>query len=220
MTQAKKKLPKCLAMNQILNNISGKNPEQILRECNQFDAVPINIKKILKDLQIKYIKDDFKNLSESDALKKLIEVRGDICGLVIATENDVGIFYKKNKNDDMNDKLRKSAEKRAKFTLAHELAHCCLHADHLDGGYVDFRCNQDIFLNEDIENMPTYEKNEYEANVFAGELLIPKHSLEKILEKLVVPSLNALVDIFQVSANVMRARLEYLGIDYVDDIIC
>lgn len=76
----------------------------------------------------------------------------------------------------------------------------------LQAGYVEFRGT----MNSDNEN-------EIEANVFAGELLIPKKQLNRVYKQLIVPSLVGLADIFEVSINVMRERLLYLGEPFFDD---
>lgn len=52
---------------------------------------------------------------------------------------------------------------RDRFTLAHELAHACLHAN----DPVQFARGR----------VPTYKDPEWQANVFAGELLIPSQSI-------------------------------------------
>ena len=63
-----------------------------------------------------------------------------------------------------------------------------------------------------------FRSHEIEANIFAGELLIPKPLLLKKYKEFIIPSLKALSIIFGVSTNVMAARLDYLGLDYFKDI--
>ncbi len=58
---------------------------------------------------------------------------------------------------------------------------------------------------------------ERNANIFAGELLIPYSSLMSIYNQLLKPSLSVLAQIFQVSTSVMKARLNYLELRFVDD---
>lgn len=64
--------------------------------------------------------------------------------------------------------------------------------------------------NEDINKRPT----EIEANIKSGELLIPFNLLKKEYLKLEIPSSITLSKIFEVSVNVMEARLNKLGVSY------
>ena len=107
----------------------------------------------------------------------------------------MGIFYRA--SDSIN---------RRRFTMAHEIAHCCLHTDTLTDKHIELRSSK-------TQNDP----REYNANVFAGELLIPESSLKMIYEQLLVPSLSGLSVIFQVSTNVMAKRLDYLKMPYMKD---
>lgn len=65
---------------------------------------------------------------------------------------------------------------RARFTLAHELAHLLLHG------------KSNISFARATENVPAYRKPEWQANTFAAELLIPRHlvkdmSLEDVMQE-------------------------------------
>lgn len=61
------------------------------------------------------------------------------------------------------------------------------------------------------------EQIEEQANIFAGELLIPEESLNKYYNRMIVPSLSTLAEIFRVSTSVMVARLDYLRKPYFKD---
>ena len=56
-----------------------------------------------------------------------------------------------------------------------------------------------------------------EADIFAGELLIPESSLVRVYNQFYLPSLESLAKIFSVSTNVMAARLDYLSMPYFKD---
>ena len=114
-----------------------------------------------------------------------------ILGAVVKNNDNAAIFY------NIEDKV---SSHRCRFTIAHELAHCCLAHDSGDV-YIDYRTDGET-LNEE----------EQAANAFAGELLIPEQVLRTTINGLVLPSVKSLWDIFDVSENVMRARLEYLRI--------
>lgn len=174
-----------------LNKLKGKTANDILKMTGQKDIIPIDLDEILEKLEIYKISTTFEDLEQSGNF----DDKGEISGLVLVKKNDIGIFYKK------TDSLH-----RKRFTIAHELAHCCKHGEMLQAGYVEFRGT----MNSDNEN-------EIEANVFAGELLIPKKQLNRVYKQLIVPSLVGLADIFEVSINVMRERLLYLGEPFFDD---
>ena len=180
-------------MCETLNKLHNMSAEDILTKTGQLNQVPVNLDAILDNLKIIKVGTSFDFLEQSDEFKDL----GEISGLVLLNGNDVGIFYKE-----------KDSLHRRRFTVAHELGHCCLHGDSLQDGYVEFRNNSN---NGSVK--------EIEANTFAGELLIPKHSLNNIINRLVKPSITALAEIFEVSSPVMRGRLELLKIPYYDDIL-
>lgn len=50
---------------------------------------------------------------------------GDVAGMVLLSGNDVGIFY--NEKDEVNIQ---------RFTIAHELVHCCLNGNELADNYI------------------------------------------------------------------------------------
>lgn len=181
---------KVIYMCEKLNELKNKTPEQILEMTDQVDTVPIDLDHILNSLGIIKIPSTFEDLENSVGKNK-----GEISGLVLIKGDDIGIFYK------LTDSLH-----RKRFTIAHELGHCCMHGDILQNGYVEYRSS--IWSNNE---------KEISANTFAGELLIPQSQLQNIYKKLNVPSLKGLADIFEVSINVMRARLQYLGIPFFDD---
>ena len=174
----------------ILKKIKGKTPEQLLKEYNIAMKPPINVAKLLEKLGISTIGMDFSGLEEAGEVEP-----GSILGAAFSKEDSLAIFYKK--SDTFH---------RITFTIAHELGHCCLHSENFEIGHVQFRREK------------TYdETQEREANIFAGELLIPYESLIKEYEKFIIPSLATLSEIFDVSTNVMAARLDYLNLAYYKD---
>ena len=58
------------------------------------------------------------------------------------------------------------------------------------------------------------DQHEKEADIFAGQLLVPLKRLQEVYLKLAVPSSITLASKFAVSVNVMEARLDYLKISY------
>ena len=178
-------------MCKILEKLRDKTPENLLKEYQISLVPPIDISLLMQRIGIKEIPFDFTEL------EKLMNLEtGDIIGTVFAKNDELGIFYKA--SDSLN---------RQRFTIAHEIAHCCLDTDALKTKHIELRSSQ-------TENT----LKEYNANVFAGKLLIPKISLDKIHSKfLLAPPLSVISKIFEVSTTVMAARLDYLELKYIDD---
>ena len=173
-----------------LKQLKGKEAKDLLSESKQLNNIPVDLDKILEHYGVKKIPTDFSELEDMEVNRG----KGEISGLVLSFRDDLGIFYKQ--SDSIH---------RKRFTIAHELAHCCLHSESLEEGYIEWR------------NPDYSDEKELEANIFAGKLLIPRRQLDYVLQRLIKPSLYGLAEVFQVSANVMRARLEYLRIPYYDD---
>ena len=113
----------------------------------------------------------------------------NILGALVSAKDRAAILYSSRDKQDSH---------RMRFTIAHELAHYCLHGM---TRHIHFR--MDGALNE----------QEIAANTFAGELLIPEFSLKKVIKQLFVPTVAALADIFDVSINVMNERIRCLSLE-------
>lgn len=178
-------------MCKILEKLRDKTPGNLLNEYQISLVPPIDISLLMQRIGIKEIPFDFTELEKIMGLEI-----GDVIGTVYAKNDDLGIFYKA--SDSLN---------RQRFTIAHEIAHCCLDTDALKTKHIELRSSQS-------ENV----LKEYKANVFAGELLIPKTSLDRIHSKFILaPPLSIISKIFEVSTTVMAARLDYLELKYIDD---
>ena len=175
-----------------LNELSGMTAEMLLETSGEV-SIPVDIEKILTRNGIKYAPMDFRPLEEEVSTKDLNMV-GQVLGAVILDKDDVRIVYAKD-----------STPNRKRFTLAHELAHCCLDANNLnpDQPHVEFRIDE-----------ACNSGKERAANIFAGKLLIPKNKLEELYDSLIVPLSDVLAKEFQVSVSVMEARLKDLGLPY------
>ena len=103
-------------------------------------------------------------------------------------------------------------QNRRRFTLAHELGHFILH--NLDDVHVDRSFA--VRLRNELSSTGT-DIEEKEANLFAAELLMPKHFIERDLEHihdidLVDEKVIAnLAGSYGVSTQAMTFRLTYLG---------
>lgn len=175
-----------------LEELRGMTAEMLLETSGEV-SVPVDIEKILRRNGIKYAPMDFTPL-EKEVSTEDVNMVGQVLGAVILDEDDVRIVYAKG-----------SRPNRKRFTLAHELAHCCLDTDNLrpDQPHVEFRIDEESSSGKELA-----------ANIFAGKLLIPKNKLEEIYDSLIVPLSDVLAKEFQVSVSVMEARLQYLGMPY------
>ncbi len=170
-----------------VSNLYGLNPDDLLAITNQTDKYPVNLKLILQHFNISALPLDLDMIKKdlSDDYKDI-----EILGALVSNGSDSAIFY--------NKKTLKEGH-RYRFTIAHELAHACLNGQ---ANHIEFR----------IKGIPD-DKNEITANTFAGALLIPENTLKIVLSKLILPTVKNLSEIFEVSENVMRARLSHLNIE-------
>lgn len=174
-----------------ISAIRGLSAEDILELCRQENSVPVDIKTILKKLGISSMAYDFSELE--DELEECSD-GNHILGALVTKGDKAAIFYS---IDDKKD------SHRYRFTIAHEIGHCCLKhfPVHGETTHPVFRKDGD-----------TSNKQEIAANIFAGQLLIPRNSLIRIIDELLKPSVSVLAKIFDVSEKVMYARLKHLNI--------
>ncbi len=164
----------------------------------EFANPPINIHQILDKLQVKYNALDFSTLE------------GTVNDIILPDQADMvmGAVAAYSKSTDGIDAVEitvntKDSYHRQRFTLAHELAHCMLHSQSLKNGRLELRTS-----------MTTDDPREREANILAGQILIPENLLRRVYKDLVFPFLPELAKIFEVSENVMAERLKYLKMGY------
>lgn len=171
-----------------IQNYKGKSAVDILRATGQEHTIPVNLNEILRQMEISAISIDFSEIEKS--LPDEVNRRGRILGAAMTTqEGRTAIFYSSDKS--------LMSDHRYRFTVAHELAHCCLD-----------ECTNHVEFRQDGE---VNDENECRANIFAGELLIPIHQLEEVSKKLLLPTVKNLAAVFEVSETVMLERLKYSG---------
>lgn len=185
----KQRKTKVIDMCRPLTRLRDKTPDDILKECGLQNTLPVNLSVILRNYEISCVPMDFGNVQDCD----------EILGALVTKGDRAAIFY--------SDKYKKDSH-RCRFTIAHEIAHCCLNRGGSEYPYSHIEYRKD----QESKNSRVYEA-EREANVFAGELLIPEKPLMKMIKKLLFPSIKVLMDTFDVSYNVMYERLKYLGVD-------
>lgn len=169
-----------------ISNLYGLSANDLLSITNQIDKYPVDLKLILNHFNISALPLDLDALKSnlSDDYKEI-----EILGALVSKDSGSAIFYNKNFKEGH----------RYRFTIAHELAHACLNGP---SNHIEFR----------IKGIPDNDK-EVIANTFAGALLIPENTLKIVLSKLILPTVKNLSEIFEVSENVVRARLDYLNIE-------
>lgn len=172
---------------EILKKIHGKIAEELLTEYNVYDTLPIDLETLAWNIGISVLPMDF-SILESKLGKK------DILGLVLTSGDNAAIFYRK--IDSLN---------RIRFTIAHELAHCCYLYPAMKEPYIEYRLDE--------SNKDAHEK---EMDIFAGKLLIPLSKLKEVYMNMSFPTSTALAKKFAVSTQVMEARLNYLKISHYD----
>ncbi|MDX1752011.1 MAG: ImmA/IrrE family metallo-endopeptidase [Salinimicrobium sediminis] len=150
---------------------------------------PINVEKIARMMGLEVIEDD---LGEN------------VSGVLFIRDGKGIIGYNPEENINAT---------RKRFTIAHELGH-----------YVMHRLENDVFVdnkqfrvefNRDKRSSTGEVKHEREANAFAAALLMPKHLLQKEIEKMSFDLINeieediieALANKFKVSKQAMTYRM-------------
>lgn len=171
-----------------LRQIHQKRPEEFLSD---IDSLPIDIERILNKWEIEIAAVSF------DALQKDLPIgKNKITGLAYAQNDDLFILYSK-----------ESTMKEARFTLAHELGHCCLHMD------VDSSCHIELQSANDVHNISPnkfeifYAKKEEAADKFARDLLIPTNVLKLLFSKNKKLSVELLSDFFSVPITQIQKKL-------------
>lgn len=184
-------------MCQKIKELHDMTPADLLKKTNQTGVFPVDVAQICYKMGIRLMPFDF---SQIEMQAKRSEGRiecGDVLGAVVAKDNDLAILYKK---DDLVNNRR--------FTIAHEIAHSCLHMEPDSAFHIEFR----TALRDGNES-------EKEANAFARRLLIPSDVLRGMLgetrriEPKAVPMLSSL---FMVSEDVMQERLRDFDVDIVE----
>lgn len=191
-----------------LDKIRGKSSDDILKRFYGKDTIPIDIVTIANNIGIKLFSVDYTQVEENDVFKEKIKEKGCILGDVQVSGDDVSISYssvlpQSEVYDNLTD-IQKTSRliNRQRFTIAHEIAHCCLgHMSNKDGRHIEFR----------TEQLSYKDPKEFSANIFAGALLMPASYIQNIAKILGYKlPLQLLSKLFRVSKTVAKARLEYL----------
>lgn len=202
-------------MCETLNRLDGKTPDELLKEYFVYSKskgmplFPINIETILEMYDITPKMVNFSEFEKEKIVQKSrVREEGEkIIGSVSLEGDDLRMLYDE-----------KSPPHRKRFTLAHELAHCCLHADKLRETAYDLTTQKDIDFFEERKEIEMEDMwDEWDANVFAGAILIPdddlKFAYKRMLRKDEKIDIDLLANIFDVSDSVMKERIRILGLN-------
>ena len=187
----KSKRRKGIIMCKKLGEIHNKCPADFLKGVN---SLPIDIEQILHNWKIDYASASFKDLQKALPLKN-----NEITGLAYAQGDDLLILYSKSSN-----------KSDSRFTLAHELAHCCLHMNVDSSCHIELQTVGDV-LNISMDKFRFFNRSkEQEADRFARDLLIPTNVLLLLLKRNPKISLKQLATFFVVPIEQMHIKLQEL----------
>lgn len=194
-------------MNKVLKEIEHKSATDVLKEYSSELTYPINIVDIARKRGFKVVGINFFDLEKEKEFKDLVRDRGHILGAVFIDEENAKILYNTELIEDgrfsglSEEEKKDNLRKRQRFTVAHEIAHCALHMSSKEKIHIEFRNDQTNI----------FDPKEQEANVFAGELLMPTNIMIKIGEMCNYDfPIDLLSESFFVSHNVTKARIRHL----------
>lgn len=184
-------------MCQKIKELHDLTPADLLKKTNQTGVFPVDVAQICYKMGIRLMPFDFSQI-EMQARRSEHRVEfGDVLGAVVARENDLAILYKK---DDLVNNRR--------FTIAHEIAHSCLHMEPDSAFHIEFRTA-----------LRDGSQNEREANAFARSLLIPSDVLRALIgqnNRIEPKTVSRLSSMFMVSEEVMQERLADFEVNVVE----
>ena len=194
-------------INKVLKEIEHKSATDVLKEYSSELTYPINIVDIARKHGFEVVGINFFDLEKEKEFKDLVSDKGHILGAVFIDKENAKILYNTELIEDgrfsglSEEEKKDNLRKRQRFTVAHEIAHCALHMSPNDTLHIEFR-------NDQANNQNIRER---QANIFAGELLMPTEIMLKIgkICNYRFP-IDSLSESFFVSRNVVRARIRSL----------
>ncbi|MFC7150591.1 ImmA/IrrE family metallo-endopeptidase [Cohnella cellulosilytica] len=141
----------------------------------------------------------------------------DTSGLVMAA------IIPRDKKIIMNESCKELFEEKIgtmNFTMAHELGHWVLHVNDKENlqTQMDFNDSETFFC----RSWSKKPREEYQADMFAGALLMPKPLMQKVISnlkaqgKIQMKQLYWLAPLFKVSISALTVRLKQLDLLYID----
>jgi Zn-dependent peptidase ImmA (M78 family) len=160
---------------EIDDNCVCDTPYKIFRfaEQNGLSLVPFDIEGLVKMFKIKI---------------RRVKLKSEISGILVKEKEEWEILV--NNAHHLN---------RQRYTIAHELAHYCLHKHYKQ------KFEDQIFF-RGVES----DKEEMQANAFASEILMPEQEFRKLVDD-GIRQIDLLADKFGVSTLALRIRAKSLG---------
>lgn len=175
-------------MCQKIRELQGKTPRELLEKTNQLGVFPVDVAQICFKMGIRLQPFDFTPIETSNTMRANVSAKGGILGAVVAHGNDLAILYSPG-----------TSIQQRRYTIAHEIAHSCLHMEPDDQIHIEFLTDRD-----------NASEKESAANSFARRLLIPADTLRKLIGNTSSVEgwrLPGLAERFLVTESVMRLRL-------------
>jgi Zn-dependent peptidase ImmA (M78 family) len=143
---------------------------QLLADTIGIEQIPIDVFAIPEFLEeysvtLEFSKDKFTDSTEYG----VTELFSDDTKRIYLNAN----FYGNSFDEVMQDKVKRS---HCRFTLAHELGHCTIPT------HKNYDLQHDLLVSSNIHAKRYSFMKEYEASVFAAELLIPSNTIQNIYE--------------------------------------
>lgn len=138
---------------------------QLIADTVGFDCLPIDVFNIpkLMDYEVIFSSEDFENINQYG----FSDIRSEDSMTIYLNAN----FYGSSFDEVIQDDIKR---RHCRFTLAHELGHCTM-PEHKNVAL------QNNLLNKNNLHSKRYNfQKEYEANIFASELLIPAKTIDNI----------------------------------------
>ncbi|SFN94842.1 ImmA/IrrE family metallo-endopeptidase [Xenorhabdus japonica] len=147
--------------------------QSLLQQSHKYsDIIPIDFTKVISYMENLY--DVRFVFSENLGLHN---TKGEILGIMDVKSNTIKITNKLEKNSH-----------RWRFTLAHEIGHYILHSNFIAEKYDLYsEVESNFFWNENDINIKNSVKNrlEWQANMFANCILMPRHEVFNVIKELV-----------------------------------
>lgn len=140
-----------------------------------------DIKKIASNFLLKYNR----TLKIPVLIEEIAEFKFDINIIPVPGLMDIlkidGFMSSNLKELEVDDYIYNNRPNRYRFTIAHEIGHIVMHADILKAGKIR-KIDDYLRFMEEIPEIE-YSKLEYQANAFAGLVLVPDRSLHEDIDK-------------------------------------
>ncbi len=177
-----------------IREVNSLTPERVL-EKHWDGKIPVNVKKILSSVDVRFREYDITNLEEILGLDK----NDAVLGMAFSDGDNLGILFSTRIDKDATN-----------YVLAHEFAHCCLHMRPSEKFHIEMKLSRDLYswLRQDtILGRYRISYKEIEADRFAADLLIPTKALLDLFINGSDQSIDGIAKHFHVSKEIVRLKI-------------